>query len=128
MYPVDLVGGNVFAYPFSLEICVTVFLMSCVCLISRVSELKYSSKQELLISLSEAFSGGPSPPLFKNKTWLSLIIPIYEWSDAAKKGLIFYDGESDCHYLFCDLGQINYTRVCHVLGAEGSRDSMQRLV
>lgn len=87
MYPVDLVGGNVFAYPFSLEICVIVFLMSCVCLISRVSELKYSSKQELLISLSEAFSGGPSPPLFKNKTWLSLIIPIYEWSDAAKKGL-----------------------------------------
>lgn len=76
-----------FAYPFSLEICVTVFLMSCVCLISRVSELKYSSKQELLISLSGAFSGGPSPPLFKNKTWLSLIIPIYEWSDAAKKGL-----------------------------------------
>lgn len=77
-----------FAYPFNLEICVTVFLMFCVCLISRVSELKYSSEPELLISLSEAFSGGPSPPFFKNKTWLSLIIPIYEWPDAAKKGLL----------------------------------------
>jgi hypothetical protein len=57
----------VFAYLFSLEICMTVFLMFHVCLISKVSELKYSLEQELLISLSEAFSGGPPPPFFKTK-------------------------------------------------------------
>lgn len=29
-------------------------------------------------------------------------------------------GESDCHYLLRDLGQINYILVCHGLGAEDS--------
>jgi hypothetical protein len=39
----------------------------------------------------------------------------------SQEGALQCDGESDCHYLFCDLGQINYILVCHVLGAEDSR-------
>lgn len=63
-----------------------------VCLISKNSELKYSLEQELLISLSEAFSVGPPPPFIKTKqnkakSLVVSIIPIYEWSNAAKKGL-----------------------------------------
>lgn len=96
------------------------------------SELKYSLEQELLISLSEVFSVGPPPP-FLNKTKQSKKLGCLNHSNlrmvkCSQEGALQCDGESDCHYLFCDLGQINYILVCHVLGAEDSRDSLQRLV
>lgn len=95
------------------------------------SELKYSLEQELLISLSEAFIVDPPPPFFKTKQSKKLSCLNHSnlrMVTCSQEGALPCDWESDCHYLFCDLGQINYILVCHVLGAEDSRDSLQRLV
>lgn len=66
-------------------------------------------KREYPISLSEAFSGGSPPPFFKKKkTPLVPIIPIYEWPNAAKKGLLRVLGSQTAITCSVTLGQINY--------------------
>lgn len=64
-------------------------------------------KREYPISLSEAFSGGSPPPFFK-KNLLVPIIPIYEWPNAAKKGLFRVLGSQTAITCLVTLGQINY--------------------